>query len=185
MRPRPRRCRRSTTSSLKAPRPGSETSQPATTNISHEHRVRRHRRPRPWNITYIRRFVTLIGPISSIFDFITFGVLYFILKATENNQALFHTGWFLESITTQTLVIYMIRTHKFPFIESKPSKFLVFMSALILLVAFALPFSGLAASLGLVQPPSIFYLYLVLIVLTYLLLVHFVKVWFVKKYGFE
>jgi Mg2+-importing ATPase len=143
-------------------------------------------RPRPWNVKYIRRFVTLIGPTSSIFDFITFGILFYILGANnEKNQSLFHTGWFLESIITQTLIIYIIRTHKIPFIQSRPSKYLVLTSVTIVIIAIILPYTSLAGALGLVQPPAIFYLYLVLIVITYMLLVQLVKVWFVKKYGFE
>ncbi|MFI5145132.1 MAG: magnesium-translocating P-type ATPase [Ignavibacteria bacterium] len=143
-------------------------------------------RPRPWNVKYIRRFVTLIGPTSSIFDFITFGILFYIMGAnTEAKQSLFHTGWFLESIITQTLIIYIIRTHKIPFIQSRPSKYLVLTSVIIVIIALILPYTSLAPALGLVQPPAIFYLYLVLIVLVYMGLVQLVKMWFVKKYGFE
>ena len=143
-------------------------------------------RPRPWNVTYIRRFVTLIGPTSSIFDFITFGILFFVLGAnSEAKQSLFHTGWFLESIITQTLIIYIIRTHKIPFLQSRPSKYLVLTSVVIVVIALILPYTSLAPALGLVQPPAIFYLYLVLIVLVYMGLVQLVKMWFVKKYGFE
>ena len=139
-------------------------------------------KPRPWNVDYIRKFVTMIGPISSIFDFATFGVLYYIFHA---QAALFHTGWFLESLITQTLVIHIIRTNKRPFIESRPSKFLVMMSLFIVAVGIILPYSPIAAALGFVTPPTILYLYIAIIVLIYLLMVQFVKKWFVRKYGSE
>jgi Mg2+-importing ATPase len=139
-------------------------------------------KPKPWNVLYIRRFVTLIGPISSIFDFITFGILLFFMHASED---MFHTGWFLESLTTQTLVIYIIRTNKKPFVESMPGKYLVLMSVLIVAIGILLPFSPLAGGLGLVRPPMYYFAILAGIVLTYLGLVQFVKVWFVKKYGHE
>jgi Mg2+-importing ATPase len=139
-------------------------------------------KPRPWNVDYIRKFVLVIGPTSSIFDFITFGLLYFIMKAP---QGLFHTGWFLESLITQTLVIYIIRTNRIPFIQSKPSKWLIIMSLLIISVGIYLPFSPIAGSLGFVAPPAVFFVYLAIIVLVYLTMVQFVKQWFVRKYGNE
>jgi P-type Mg2+ transporter len=139
-------------------------------------------KPKPWNVAYIRRFVTLIGPISSIFDFITFGILFFFMHASEE---MFHTGWFLESLTTQTLVIYIIRTNRKPFVESMPGKYLVLMSVLIVAIGILLPYSPLAGGLGLVRPPTYYFAVLAGIVLTYLGLVQFVKVWFVRKYGHE
>jgi Mg2+-importing ATPase len=139
-------------------------------------------KPKPWNVQYIKRFVTLLGPISSIFDFITFGILIFFMHASEQ---MFHTGWFLESLITQTLVIYIIRTNRKPFVESFPGIFLVFMSILIIVAGIALPFSPLAEPLGFVRPPLYYFAVVAGIVLTYLGLVQFVKVWFVKKYGHE
>ena len=87
---------------------------------------------RPWNVNYIRKFMIVIGPVSSLFDFITFGVLWFIFHASA---PLFQTGWFLESLCTQTLVIHIIRTGKVPFLESKPSQFMIFTSIYIVPVA--------------------------------------------------
>ena len=84
-------------------------------------------RPRPWHVSYIKKFMLLIGPISSIFDFVTFWVLLTLFKA---DPALFHTGWFIESLCTQTLVIHIIRTRQIPFIESWPSPFLLISSVL-------------------------------------------------------
>jgi Mg2+-importing ATPase len=139
-------------------------------------------RPRPWNIRSIKRFMILIGPVSSIFDFVTFGVLWFVFHA---QQPLFTTGWFLESLCTQTLVIHVIRTGKIPFIESRPSKFLILTSILIITVGIILPFSPLAGVLDFVTPPPLYFLALFVIVLVYLFTVQLVKSRVVKKYGYD
>jgi Mg2+-importing ATPase len=136
--------------------------------------------PRPWNVDSIRRFMVMIGPISSIFDFVTFGVLL-LLRAP---QPLFHTMWFLESLTTQTLVIHIIRTGKLPFIESKPSKFLMLTSILIVGLGFAIPFSPLAHVFAFDHPPLYYYPIIAGIVLTYLAAVQVAKTWFARKYGY-
>ena len=137
---------------------------------------------RPWNVNYIKKFMLIIGPVSSIFDFITFGVLWFIFHASE---PLFHTGWFLESFCTQTLVIHIIRTGKIPFIESKPSQFLMFTSIYILTIGLLIPFTPLGQHFGFVVPPPLYFLVLIMIVVTYLFSVQAVKKWFIKKYGYE
>ncbi|KJJ85088.1 magnesium-transporting ATPase MgtA [Candidatus Omnitrophus magneticus] len=137
---------------------------------------------RPWNVGYIKKFMLVIGPISSIFDFLTFGILWFVFHA---EQPLFNTGWFLESLCTQTLVIYIIRTGKIPFIESKPSQFLLFTSIYMVTLGLILPFIPLGKYFGFVQPPPIYFLVLFFIVTTYLLMVQFVKAWFIKRYGYE
>ena len=137
---------------------------------------------RPWNVDYIRKFMMFIGPVSSLFDFITFGVLWFIFHASA---PLFQTGWFLESLCTQTLVIHIIRTGKVPFIESKPSQFLLFTSIYIVSIALVLPFLPLGKYLGFVEPPASFFIALALMVPAYLLMVQFVKSWFIKRYGYE
>jgi len=92
---------------------------------------------KPWNVGYIKKFMFVIGSVSSIFDFITFGVLWFVFRA---QQPLFNTGWFLESLCTQTLVIHVIRTGKIPFIESMPSMSLIFLSVYIVTIGLVLPF---------------------------------------------
>ena len=137
---------------------------------------------RPWNIEYIKKFILFIGPISSIFDFVTFGVLLFIFHAS---QPLFTTGWFLESLLTQTLVIHIIRTGKIPFIESKPSQFLMFTSIYIITMGLVIPFTPLGQYFKFVLPPPSFFAALAIIITSYLLLVQFVKSWFIRKYGYE
>lgn len=137
---------------------------------------------RPWNVGYIKKFMIFIGPISSIFDFVTFGVLLFIFHASE---PLFRTGWFLESLCTQTLVIHMIRTGKIPFIESKPSQFLIFTSIYIVTIGLVIPFTPLGKYFGFVTPPPPYFILLFFIVGCYLFLVQVVKSWFIKRFGYE
>jgi len=139
-------------------------------------------KPRPWNVDYIKRFMVIIGPISSIFDFLTYGVMLFIFHASAE---LFHTGWFIESLCTQTLVIHIIRTGKIPFIESRPSRFLILMSIIIVSIGIIIPFSPLARAFGFVKPPPMYFAVLFIIIVTYLLSVQIVKKWFIKKYGYE
>jgi Mg2+-importing ATPase len=139
-------------------------------------------KPRPWKVKSIRRFMFYIGPISSIFDFATYGLMLFVFRAKPD---LFHTGWFVESLCTQTLVIHIIRTGKIPFIESRPSKFLIFTSVLIITIGILIPFSPLAKPFGFVSPPPIYFLALFIMVTIYLFLVQVVKKWFVRKFGYD
>ncbi|MBF0504132.1 MAG: magnesium-translocating P-type ATPase [Candidatus Omnitrophica bacterium] len=137
---------------------------------------------RSWNVNYIKRFMMYFGPLSSVFDYLTFGVLIFIFHA---QQDLFATGWFLESMCTQTLVIHIIRTGKIPFIESWPSPFLIFTSIYIVSIALVLPYTPLGSYFKFIMPPASFFLFLVLIVGVYLWSVQAMKAWFIKKYGYE
>jgi len=137
--------------------------------------------PRPWNVDKIKRFMLVIGPVSSLFDFITFGALIFFFHAP---MALFHTGWFLESLLTQTLVIHVIRTGKTPFLESMPSRSLIVTSLVIAAIGLVIPFTPLAGPLDLVQPPPLYYVFLAIVLVAYLITVQVVKNIFVKKYGY-
>ena len=124
-----------------------------------------------------------IGPVSSIFDFMTFAVMIFIFKCTVATQALFHTGWFVESLVSQTLVIYVIRTIKMPVIESRPSRFLVVTSLLIIALAVMLPLTPAGVYFGFVVPSAKYFLILQGMMAAYLVLVYFVQQWFVRKFG--
>ena len=139
-------------------------------------------RPRKWAIGEIRRFILFIGPISSIFDYLTFALMLFVFKSA-GNPALFHTGWFVESLFTQTLIIHVIRTNKVPFLQSKPSRALLLTSLAIALVGIALPYSPLAGLLGLVPLAPIYWAYLAGMMLLYMLLTQVVKTWFFRKFG--
>lgn len=137
---------------------------------------------RPWNVNYIKKFMIVIGPVSSLFDYITFGTLWFIFHAPA---PFFQTGWFLESLCTQTLVIHIIRTGKVPFIESKPSQFLIFTSIYIITLGLMIPFLPFGKYFGFVTPPPTYFIALIAIVGLYVFMVQVVKSWFIKKYGYE
>jgi Mg2+-importing ATPase len=140
------------------------------------------KKPRKWDISGIRRFILYIGPISSIFDYATFFIMLYLFK-TWGNPALFHTGWFVESLFTQTLIIHVIRTNKIPFIQSWASKALIFTSLAIVAVGAYLPYSPLAGALGLVALPVLYWPLLAGMLLCYVVLTQVVKTWFVKKFG--
>jgi Mg2+-importing ATPase len=139
-------------------------------------------KPRKWTISEIRRFIIFIGPISSIFDYATFFIMLSIFHSW-NNAALFHTGWFVESLFTQTLIIHVIRTNKIPFIESRASNALIFTSLAIVAVGAYLPFSPLAGVLGFVPLPPTYWLFLLGMLIAYILLTQVIKVWFVRRFG--
>ena len=127
--------------------------------------------PQRWNIGIIQRFMMVIGPLSSIYDFLTFGVLLWVFRASE---ALFQTGWFVESLATQTLVLFVIRTVGTPW-RSRPSLPLAMTTVLVVLIGVVLPFTPLAATLGFVPLPGAYFVFLGGVTLTYLVLVEVVK----------
>jgi len=138
-------------------------------------------RPTPWDIGYIQKVMVFFGPISSFFDFTTFGVLLLFGAGVQ----MFNTIWFLESLATQTFVIHMIRTSKIPFIESKPSSLLLLTSAFIVTVGLLITMSPLADAFGFVHPTPFYLLAVAGIVLVYLVLVQLLKMWFVRRYGYH
>jgi P-type Mg2+ transporter len=129
------------------------------------------RTPQRWSIGIIQQFMVVIGPISSLYDFVTFGVLLWVFRASE---ALFQTGWFVESLTTQTLIIFVIRTAGNP-LRSRPSLALAVTAMLVVLIGVLLPFTPLAATLGFVPLPGTYFLFLGGVTMTYLVLVELVK----------
>jgi Mg2+-importing ATPase len=129
------------------------------------------RRPQRWDIRIIRNFMILIGPISSIYDFLTF---YVLLAVFHSSEKLFHTGWFVESLATQTLVLFVIRTVGRPW-KDRPSLPLAITTILIVAVGVLLPFSALAPELGFVPLPPAFFAFLAAATATYLALVELVK----------
>ena len=138
--------------------------------------------PRKWTIGEIQRFIILIGPISSIFDYVTFFVMIYVFNAWSN-PTLFQTGWFVESLFTQTLIIHVIRTNKIPFIQSRASWALIISSFIIVSVGAWLTVSPLAETLGFVTLPPLYWLILAVMLVCYVLLTQVVKVWFYRRYG--
>ncbi|KWV57132.1 magnesium-translocating P-type ATPase [Rhizobium altiplani] len=138
--------------------------------------------PRRWDIAGIFRFMLVLGPVSSIFDYLTFAVMLVVFKAWTN-PALFQTGWFVESLLTQTLVIHIIRTTRIPFVESSASPALVTTSLLIAGIGIFLPFTGVGSALGFVSLPLVYWPMLAAILFLYAILAHLAKVWFVRRWG--
>ncbi len=140
-------------------------------------------RPRKWEIGNLRRFILYIGPISSIFDYATFFLMLYVFKCW-NNPTLFHTGWFIESLFTQTLIIHVIRTNKVPFIQSRASTPLLVSSLLIVLTGTLLTvIRPIARVLGFTPLPGLFWLFLLIMLIAYVVLTQLVKVWFVRRFG--
>jgi Mg2+-importing ATPase len=135
--------------------------------------------PRRWDMGFIRNFMVAVGPVSSLFDFLTFYVLLVVLHADE---VLFHTGWFIESLATQVLVIFIIRTRGNP-LRSRPSRLLTFTSVAVAVAAMVLPFTPVGGRLGFVPPPPMFFLLLVGMVAVYLVTVEAVKRWFYRHFA--
>jgi Mg2+-importing ATPase len=139
-------------------------------------------KPRKWAIGEIRRFIMVIGPISSIFDYLTYFVMLYVFNAW-GNPALFHTGWFVESLFTQTLIIHVIRTNKIPFLQSRASRALILTSLAIVAIGAWLTVSPFAGALGFVTLPLGYWPLLAGMLLAYVLLTQVVKTWFVRRYG--
>jgi Mg2+-importing ATPase len=154
-------------------------------------------KPRRWNIGNIRRFMYFIGPMSSIFDYATFFLMLFffgcIAFTSPSTSAaskvylekLFHTGWFVESILTQTLIVHVIRTKRIPFIQSRASPIMLFFTLLVMAIGVALPYSPLADFLGFVPLPVIYWAWIAAFLVLYSALTHFVKSWFFRKFGVD
>jgi Mg2+-importing ATPase len=140
-------------------------------------------RPRPWDIGEIARFILAIGPISSIFDYTTYALMYFVFGANApGHAALFQTGWFVESLMTQTLIIHVIRTNKIPFLQSRPSWPLVATTLAIMALGLWLPRSPLGPALGFVALPALYWPLLALTLLCYLALTQVVKHILVRRH---
>ena len=138
-------------------------------------------RPKRWQIGFIRQFMIIIGPISSIYDFLTFGVLLWVFHAASN-APLFHTGWFVESLATQTLVVFVIRTAGNP-LKSRPSRPLLVAVFAIVAVATVLPYTPLGGVLGFTPLPVLLLGAIAFLAVTYLLLVQAVKSWFYRRHA--
>src|ERR1700736_2199580 len=160
-------------------------------------------KPRPWNIGEIAKFIVCIGPISSIFDYTTYAMMWFIFKCNDLNlvpspevaarfantpnieqsyaAALFHTGWFVESLMTQTLIIHVIRTNLIPFIQSRASWQLTLTTVIIMAFGAYLPYSPLAIYLGFVPLPPLYWPLLLLTLLCYVGLTQVIKTWLIRK----
>lgn len=140
--------------------------------------------PRRWDLANITKFVLMIGPISSLFDYVTYFTMLYVFHAWDT-PALFQTGWFVESLLTQTLIIHIIRTAKVPFFESRASGPLITTSLIIAATGIAIPFTGVGRFLGFIPLPSQYWIALVFILMSYAALTHLMKTWFVRRFGLD
>jgi len=152
-------------------------------------------KPLKWNIDNIKRFMIYIGPISSIFDYATFALMWIFFGCSvylnpfigdlqkDYLEKLFQTGWFVESLLTQTLIVHIIRTRKIPFFGSRASVPMTLTTLTIMIIAGWLPYSPFAESLGFVSLPFSYWVWIICFLILYSFITHFVKIWFIKKYG--
>jgi len=138
--------------------------------------------PRRWDVGNITKFMLFLGPVSSIFDYVTYGTLLFVFGAWTN-PPLFQTGWFVESLLTQTLIIHIIRTGNIPFLQSRASNSLIVTTILVASAGAVLPYSPFGPTLGFVPLPGAYWPAVFLIILGYCVVAHLVKAWFVRRYG--
>ena len=134
-------------------------------------------RPHRWDIRFIQRYMITFGMLSSLFDFLTFGILHYVLHAGE---AEFQTGWFVESVISASLIVLVIRT-RLPFFKSLPGKYLLTATLLVVLAVLALPFTPLAVTFGFAQLPLLFYGWMLLIVVLYIVSAEVTKHYFYKR----
>ena len=140
-------------------------------------------KPRRWDASDLSRFMIYIGPISSIFDIVTYLVMWYVFKCNSpEHQALFQSGWFVEGLLSQTLIVHMIRTRKIPFIQSTASLPVLGLTLLIMVIGVVLPFSNVGAAIGLVPLPWSYFPWLVVILLSYCVLTQVVKQWYMKRF---
>lgn len=137
--------------------------------------------PRRWDIGFVRNFTLFFGPFSSVYDFLTFGIMLFIFQASAS---LFQSGWFVESFWTEVLIIFVIRTRRIPFYKSRPGKWLTVLTLGCVAFGTVLPFTTLGSFLGFVPLPLGFWVLNILMTATYLLLVDAGKVFFYRVCGF-
>jgi len=154
-------------------------------------------RPRQWDISNIKKFMLFLGPISSVFDYATFGLMWFVFNCRayldpsmtglqkDSLARLFQTGWFVESLLTQTLIVHIIRTRRIPFIQSRPSFHLLMTTLIIMMIGAWLPYSPLAPTLGMLPLPATYWLWIAGFLLLYSIFAHRVKRWFFNRFGGE
>jgi P-type Mg2+ transporter len=146
-------------------------------------------KPRSWDIRQLTRFIVFIGPCSSLFDYSTYFLMLYVFNcwnvatpsAAAHSQSLFQTGWFVESLLTQTLIIHVIRTNKLPFLQSRPSTFLALTSVSIMAVGVLLPFTWVGDYLGFTPLPPQYWGYLAATLVCYVLLTQLVKAWLLRQ----
>jgi len=142
------------------------------------------KKPQRWQPADVGRFMLFFGPISSIFDITTFALMWYVFDAnTPDHQTLFQSGWFVVGLLTQTLIVHMIRTPKVPFLQSRAATPLMVMTAVIMAVGIFLPMGPLAHYFKLQALPSLYFVFLPLILLAYMGLTQAVKGFYIRRFG--
>lgn len=142
------------------------------------------RKPRKWDAPNIGRFMIWIGPVSSIFDITTYALMWYVFSANSvEMQSLFHSGWFIEGLLSQTLVVHMLRTQKVPFFQSTAAWPVLVMTSLIMMLGIYIPFSPIGEAIGLVPLPLSYFPWLVVTLLSYCLLAQGMKRVYIKRFG--
>jgi Mg2+-importing ATPase len=140
--------------------------------------------PRRWDSSDLTRFMVWIGPLSSVFDYATFGVMWWVFKANADvHQGLFQSGWFIESLLSQTLIVHLLRTAKVPFIQSRASAPLLLSTFTLMAIGLVIPFTSFGRSVGMAALPLAYFGWLALILLGYCVLVQAVKAWYERRFG--
>ncbi|MNZ21894.1 Magnesium-transporting ATPase, P-type 1 [compost metagenome] len=141
-------------------------------------------KPRKWDAKNIGRFMLWIGPTSSIFDITTYALMWFVFAANSPEmQALFQSGWFIEGLLSQTLVVHMLRTQKIPFIQSTAALPVMLMTGLVMALGIYVPFSPLGAMVGLVPLPWEYFPWLVGTLLCYCITAQTMKTLYIRRFG--
>nr|WP_269149236.1 magnesium-translocating P-type ATPase [Fischerella thermalis] len=142
------------------------------------------KKPQKWNVPNIGRFMLFIGPVSSIFDYVTFIVMWFVFGAnTPEEVQLFNSGWFVEGLLSQTLIVHMIRTSRWPFLQSTASLPVLLLTGIIIAIGMVIPFTPLGAALGMVPLPMRYFGWLWAILGAYCLLTQAIKLWYIRIFG--
>ena len=142
------------------------------------------RKPRKWDAGDIGRFMVWVGPASSVFDMTTFALLWYVFGANSPaHQSLFQSGWFIESLLTQTLVVHMIRTRKIPFLQSSAAAPVLGLTTAIIVIGMLLPYTAIGTKIGMMQMPPVYFAWLALTVVAYCALTQLVKVVYMRRYG--
>jgi len=142
------------------------------------------RKPRTWDAGDIGRFMVWVGPASSVFDMTTFALLWYVFGANSPaHQSLFQSGWFIESLLTQTLVVHMIRTRKIPFLQSSAAAPVLGLTTAIIVIGMLLPYTAIGTKIGMMQMPPVYFAWLALTVVAYCALTQLVKVVYMRRYG--
>ena len=142
------------------------------------------RKPRRWDASDLKRFMIYIGPISSIFDIVTYLVMWHVFGCNSpEHQSLFQSGWFIEGLLSQTLIVHMIRTRKIPFIQSRATWPVIGMTTLVMVIGIVIPFTSFGASIGLQALPLSYFPWLVGILFSYCVLTQLVKNWYIRKFS--